>query len=413
MDRVKLDYSTKNIPIHNRSEYRMSLIQKTRIFIRNLRWKTHFYLKPPKKSNQQNYYGFKSEKNAPPVPEIKKFEEDLIKLVENVKFKKSFNVSNDFQKQLSKDIEKIKENPNIIVKGDKSSNFYNVKKEKYSEVLHNTVTSVYKKAPANKENKVTEIDKKLAQKLNIEDRVEIMPKSESYFTYKDHKPNFENRQTVRLINPNKSNLQKVSKQVIQRINENVRPQVNFNQWRNTKEVLEWFKNLENKERTSFIKFDIDNFYPSITSELLDKSLTWAETYVYISPEDKEIIKSTKQSILYKEGQAWVKKTDIDCDITIGSWDGAEVSELVGLYLLSQLQNLNINVGLYRDDGLGASTQRPQQIENVKKKICQVFRENGLKITVEANKKVVDYLDVTLDLNTNSHKPYMKPNSPLL
>ena len=37
----------------------------------------------------------------------------------------------------------------------------------------------------------------------------------------------------------------------------------------------------------------------------------------------------------------------------------------------------------------------------------------MKITIEANKKVVDYLDVTLDLNRNSHQPYMKPNSPLL
>ena len=33
------------------------------------------------------------------------------------------------------------------------------------------------------------------------------------------------------------------------------------------------------------------------------------------------------------------------DVTMGSYDGAEICELVGLYLLSQLQNLNINVEL--------------------------------------------------------------------
>ena len=39
------------------------------------------------------------------------------------------------------------------------------------------------------------------------------------------------------------------------------------------------------------------------------------------------------------------------DVTMGSYDGAEVCELVGLYLLSKLTpQMGIkNVGLYRDD----------------------------------------------------------------
>ena len=45
----------------------------------------------------------------------------------------------------------------------------------------------------------------------------------------------------------------------------------------------------------------------------------------------------------------------------------------------------------------------------KKKICQIFRNNELKITIEANSKRVNYLDVTFDLETGLHKPYMKPN----
>ena len=56
-------------------------------------------------------------------------------------------VSSIFQKQLSKDMKNIKENPNVIVKGDKSSKFYSVTKEKYSDILHNNVTREYKKAP--------------------------------------------------------------------------------------------------------------------------------------------------------------------------------------------------------------------------------------------------------------------------
>ena len=98
---------------------------------------------------------------------------------------------------------------------------------------------------------------------------------------------------------------------------------------------------------------------------------------------------------------------------MGSLDGAEACEIVGLYLLSQLNDLNIDLGLYRDDGLALTTQRPQQIESTKKKICKVFSDNGLKITIEANKKIVDFLDVELNLNNNSYRPFLKPNSALL
>ena len=51
----------------------------------------------------------------------------------------------------------------------------------------------------------------------------------------------------------------------------------------------------------------------------------------------------------------------------------------------------------------------RQIENMKKKICKVFQENQLSCTIEANSKVVNFLDVTLDLNTGIFKPFMKEN----
>ena len=86
---------------------------------------------------------------------------------------------------------------------------------------------------------------------------------------------------------------------------------------------------------------------------------------------------------------------------------------MGLFCLSQSKNLNLNCGFYRDDGLGVTIQRPQQVENTKKRICEIFRQNGLKLTIEANKKIVNFLDVTLDLTRNSFSPYLKPNNTLL
>ena len=49
----------------------------------------------------------------------------------------------------------------------------------------------------------------------------------------------------------------------------------------------------------------------------------------------------------------------------------------------------------------------------KQEITQIFKTNGLKITIEANKKTINFLDVTLDLKSESYKPFMKPNNKIL
>ena len=99
---------------------------------------------------------------------------------------------------------------------------------------------------------------------------------------------------------------------------------------------------------------------------------------------------------------------------MGSFDGAETCELVGCFLLSLLtKKYGQNIGLYRDDGLAAFNGTPQEIEKIKKGICKVFRDNDLKITVEANTIKVNFLDVTLDLTSGKYYPYTKEgNIPL-
>ena len=52
-------------------------------------------------------------------------------------------------------------------------------------------------------------------------------------------------------------------------------------------------------------------------------------------------------------------------------------------------------------------------ELTKKKLCAIFKDNGLNITAEANRKDVNFLDINLNLDTGIYRPYMKPNdSPL-
>ena len=80
----------------------------------------------------------------------------------------------------------------------------------------------------------------------------------------------------------------------------------------------------------------------------------------------------KKSLIFVNNTPWVKKGGTEFDIAQGSYDGAEACELVGLYVLSKLQDLGINVGIYRDDGLAVSQATKRQIDCIKKKSKTLF-----------------------------------------
>lgn len=186
----------------------------------------------------------------------------------------------------------------------------------------------------------------------------------------------------------------------------------LNQWKNSDSVIRWYKDIPDKPAHSFICFDIVDFYQSISEDLLTKALVFASKYDEITDQEKKIIIQAKKSLLFSKGTPWCKKASNSLfDVTMGSFDGAETCELVGSYLLYDLSlKYGNNIGLYRDDGLAAFVKTPREIENIKKQICKTFSDNNLKITIEANKKCVDYLDITFDLRIGSFKPFTKPNN---
>lgn len=144
-------------------------------------------------------------------------------------------------------------------------------------------------------------------------------------------------------------------------------------------------------------------------------MDFAHKFRPISKHERDIIIHAKRSLLFSGGCPWEKKSSTNqFDVTMGSFDGAETCELVGCYLLSLLtKKYGQNIGLYRDDGLAAFKEKPQEIEKIKKDLCKIFRDNDLKITVEANITTVNFLDVTLDLKSGKHYPYTKEgNTPL-
>ena len=80
-----------------------------------------------------------------------------------------------------------------------------------------------------------------------------------------------------------------------------------------------------------------------------------------------------------------------------------------LLLLSKHINKN-SIGLYRDDGLPIlkNTSGPDA-EKLKKKLQKLFKENDLDIIIQCNLKIINYLNITLNLNNSSYHPYRKPN----
>ena len=115
--------------------------------------------------------------------------------------------------------------------------------------------------------------KKIAPKLGIDDRVDTNASKDTFKTLKDHKPNFANKPTYRLVNPTKSEICRISKVTLDRINSKITRASKFNQWKNSSSVIEWFKAIENKQHHTFICLDIVEFYPPSAKSFSTKHLT--------------------------------------------------------------------------------------------------------------------------------------------
>ena len=82
------------------NDYLQRLIEKTEQFLRRMRWKAHFFLNPDTASPSKETYGFKSTKNPPPIEELKDFEDDMLRMIQSVKFKQ---VNSPFLNKLKED----------------------------------------------------------------------------------------------------------------------------------------------------------------------------------------------------------------------------------------------------------------------------------------------------------------------
>ena len=72
-----------------------------------------------------------------------------------------------------------------------------------------------------------------------------------FITLKDHKDNFLNNPTTRLINPKKNELGRISKYILQQLKVTLKEKLELGQWKSTSEVLTWFNHINNKHQAKF------------------------------------------------------------------------------------------------------------------------------------------------------------------
>ena len=240
------------------------LTEKTENFIRRLRWKAYYFCKDnsqPVNESTNGYFGFKTPTTPPPNEHLNAFKNDLYDLIQKVEFT---NVQNTFQQKLKEDVQSIKSSNNVLVVAGKSTNLYELSRDHYEKLLYDHITQTYQETCCPAKKKIARESKKFAKSLDLDERMECYSDQSAFITLKDHKANFKNNTKCRLINPSKSEIGLFSKHYLSSIITVVTEKSDVNQWKNTSTAVKWFENLQNKQKRRFIKFDIADFYPSIT-----------------------------------------------------------------------------------------------------------------------------------------------------
>ena len=94
-----------------------------------------------------------------------------------------------------------------------------------------------------------------------------------------------------------------------------------------------------------------------------------------------------------------KDTDATFDVTMGSYEGAKLCELIGIYIQSLLTNILLkrNMGLNIGEGLLILRKiNEQQTDRMREKILSIFQDVNFKIEIVTNLTEVDFVYVTFN-----------------
>ena len=103
MDRMEFNqkyynYSMKIIPILLEKLYKMMLLEKVDLLVKHMRWKARLFENNDIRQSNPLHYIFKSRKPPPQHKDLMAFENDLVKIMQSVAVKYSYN---DFQDKMN------------------------------------------------------------------------------------------------------------------------------------------------------------------------------------------------------------------------------------------------------------------------------------------------------------------------
>ena len=117
---------------------------------------------------------------------LDEFEDNMLNMIQRVEFKTNCNATNNLQAKLDKDVQEIREDNNIYVKADKTTNHCKTEPQDYLNLLQKNVTKAYKKTNKSTPNLITSLDKQIAQDLELDDCIEVSVSRDAFITLKDH-----------------------------------------------------------------------------------------------------------------------------------------------------------------------------------------------------------------------------------
>ena len=154
MQKIEIDYSLKNIPLQTKRNYQMDLLKNLQNLCWRIRWKALkgwgcFDRPDGSRPTKKETFGFKSARTPklptdaeypqidwgkvkPEVEMLEEFEEELFKLPAKVRFR---YFDNPLQRTMREDLKRVKNSGKVVVKADKTRNFYGVTPQFYNEVM--------------------------------------------------------------------------------------------------------------------------------------------------------------------------------------------------------------------------------------------------------------------------------------
>ena len=244
--------------------------------------------------------------------------------------------------------------PNVFVFANKTTNIYEILKDHPQKLFHDNVTKAYQKAPTKLEASINQEPKIISTKLKTSNQV---------------------NPTCRLINPSKTNLEKWLSNLWKKINSDITEKLQLNQWLNAGTVWNWFNGVTDKSNYIFIQLGIKELCLSVTEIILHQTLKFAKQHTNTDKNNLRIINHCCKSLLFSDNKAWKKKwADSWLDVTMVSFDGAEICEILGPYIQSRIEKIlpKSNSGLYLRYGLTSSRNlNEQQTDKVRKNIIGV------------------------------------------